>query len=52
MPAAIALDLGHKTPDRLHQLDHVVDEPDGHPEPRCRRPVRVPLSHMVHHTLP
>ena len=34
MPAAIALGLRRKAPGRLHQLDHVVDEPDRNLEPR------------------
>src|SRR5690606_13220192 len=36
MPATIALGLRHKAPGRFHQLDHVVDEFDQDPEPRCR----------------
>ena len=52
MPAAIALGLRHKAPGRGLQLDHVIDELDRDFEPRRRRPVRVPLSHMVHNPLP
>lgn len=52
MSAAVALRLWRKAPGRLHQLDHVVDEPDRDLEPRRRRTVRVTLRHMVHHPLP
>jgi len=52
MTAAIALGLRRETPGRLHQLDHIVDELDRDLEPRRRRPVRVPLRHMVHYPLP
>ena len=45
--AAIALSLWREAPGFFHQLDHVVDELDRDPEPRCRRPMRVPLRHMV-----
>jgi hypothetical protein len=52
MPAAVALCLRRQAPGRRLQLDHVIDELDRHPEPLCRRPVRVPLRHMVHYPLP
>lgn len=52
MPAAIALRLRRKAAGGRLQLDHVVDELHRNPEPRRRRPVRVPLSYMVHHPLP
>lgn len=52
MPATIALRFRRETPGRLHQLDHIVDELDRDLEPRRRRPVRVPLHHMINHPLP
>ena len=51
MPAAIALRLRRKATGQGLQLDHVVDELDRDLEPRRRRPVRVPLRHMIHHPL-
>ena len=51
MPAAIPLRLGRKATGGRLSLDHVVDELDRDLEPCRRRPVCIPLSHMIHNPL-
>ena len=51
MTAAIALGFRSQTAGRPLQLDHVVDKLHRNPEPRRRRPMRVPLRDKIHHAL-